>query len=117
MGDGRTITIPDENGNMVKVEATDVRRKDQKAAQQGLESARADDFFIRVGHCTAALHKFLKAYIIDYGLTQEEAIAAVYLMNINNREFAPDDAENWKEYYDGVCKHVWDWFNEHKDES
>lgn len=116
MSEERTITIPDGNGNMVEVAAKSVKRSNTQAAQEGLEHARENDFFLRVGHCTAALHKFLKAYIIDYGLTQEEAIAAVYLMNINNREFPPADAENWKEYYDGVCKHVWDWFQEHKEE-
>jgi len=113
----RTITIPDGEGNMVAVEATDVRQTNSQAAEKGLKNARADDFFIRIGHCTEALHKFLKAYIVDYGLTQEEAIAAVYLMNINNREFAPDGTENWGEYYDGVCKHVWDWFQKHKEEA
>ncbi len=110
------MSIPDGNGNMVNVEAKRVVRKDPKPAEEQLEHTREGDFFMRVGHCTAAMHKFLKAYSIDYGLAQEEAIAAVYLMNINNREFAPDDAENWKEYYDDLCKHVWDWFVEHKEE-
>ncbi|RKY28058.1 MAG: hypothetical protein DRP83_01410 [Planctomycetota bacterium] len=116
MDDERTITIPDGEGNMVQVRATDVRRLDTDAAEKGLEHAREGDFFIRVGHCTEALHKFLKAYIIDYGLTQEEAIAAVYLMNINNREFAPNGTENWPEYYDGLCQTVWKWFQEHKEQ-
>jgi hypothetical protein len=110
----RTITIPDGNGNMVEVKSTKVERKNFEAAEEGLNKEREGDFFMRVGHCTEELHKFLKAYIIDYGLTQEEAIAAVYLMNINNREFAPEGAENWKEYYDDICKHVWDWFKKHK---
>lgn len=110
------ITIPDGNGNMVTIEAQTVRRTNQEAAQEGLDRARKDDFFIRVGQCTEALHKFLKAYIVDYGLTQEEAIAAVYLMNINNREFVPEGVTNWGEYYDGVCRHVWEWFQKHKEE-
>jgi hypothetical protein len=116
MPEERTITLPDGNGNMVKVAATQVKRKNSKAAEEGLENARENDFYIRIGHCTAALHKFLKAYIIDYGLTQEEAIAAVYLMNINNREFSPEGTENWQEYFDGICKGVWDWFCEHKED-
>jgi len=111
-----TITIPDKDGNMVQIDATRVEQKNTDAAEQGLSNARRDDFFIRVGHCTEALHKFLKTYIIDYGLTQEEAIAAVYLMNINNREFAPEKTTNWKEHYDSICQMVWDWFQKHKEE-
>jgi hypothetical protein len=112
----RMMAIPDGDGNMVEVGATAVKRQNPQAAEEGLEHARENDFYMRIGHCTEALHKFLKAYIIDYGLTQEEAIAAVYLMNINNREFPPEGAENWSEYYDDVCKRVWDWFVEHKEE-
>jgi hypothetical protein len=111
----RTIRIPDDQGNFVEVKATDVSRKDLKKAEEGLEKARGDDFFIRVGTCTDALNKFLKAYVVDYGLTLEESISAVYLLNINNREFAPEDAVNWQTFYDGVCKYVWDWFVKNKE--
>lgn len=111
-----TLTVPDKDGNMVEIDAQRVEQQNTEAAEKGLSNARQDDFFIRVGHCTEALHRFLKTYIADYGLTQEEAIAAVYLMNINNREFAPEDAKNWKEYYDSICQVVWDWFQEHNKE-
>ena len=110
----RTIRIPDDKGNFVEIVATEVTRKDPKKAENGLEKARGDDFFIRVGACTDSLNSFLKAYAVDYGLTLEETLASVYLLNINNREFSPENAENWQEYYDGVCKYVWDWFIKNK---
>lgn len=111
----RTILLPDADGNMVAIEGTRVEHTKTEKAQHNLEDVRRDDFFIRVGHCTESLHKFLKAYSVDYGLEMEEALAAVYLMNINNREFAPEGVTNWTEYYDALCVDVWNWFKKNKD--
>jgi len=106
----KDILVPDDKGNFVRVQ-----RQDTEKAESSLEKTRGDDFFIRVGACTQSLDAFLKAYAVDYGLTLEETLASVYLLNLNNREFAPENTENWKEYFDDVCKYTWNWFVKNKE--
>ena len=85
--------------NLQKQEQILVQRQDNREA-----------FFKTVGHCTDSLNQFLRAYGRDYGLSQEEIIAAVYLENLNNREFY----EKGTGSFDEVCKDTYTWFQENK---
>lgn len=109
----RQKRIPDGEGGWKLVEAVgdDVKVDiSQEKVQDRLQKAQEGDFFLRVGECTQSLNKFLEIYANDHDLSPEEVMAAVYLENLNNREFYPGGTEK----YDTICKDIWAWFQENK---
>ena len=113
MNEKRKIRVPDGKGGWKLEDAvgetTKVKLSDEKA-QDRLQHAQEEDFFARVGACTEALNTFLKIYTNDHNLSHEEVMAAIYLENLNNREYYPEGAEK----YDNICKDVHAWFQSNK---
>jgi len=113
MNTPRKVKLPDGKGGWKETETTAdtvTVKTDTKKSQDKLQAAQEKDFFARVGACTAALNRFLEIYRNDHELNDAEAVAAVYLENINNRTFFPAGTAQ----YDKICKDVWDWFQVNK---
>jgi hypothetical protein len=113
MNEKRKVRIPDGKGGWTYAETTEEAKKveyPKEKAQENLQKEQEKDFFSRVGACTDALNNFLKFYVNDNGLSAEEIMAAIYLENLNNREFYPGGTEK----YDNVCKDVYNWFQANK---
>jgi hypothetical protein len=70
----------------------------------------------RVGKTAEAFNRMHLAYANDYQLDPEEIAAAVYLENLNMREFYPTNLGGLKSY-DELCVATWKWFEEQKKKS
>ena len=113
MNTPRKVRMPDGKGGWKETETTMepvTVKTDAKKTQGKLQSAQEEDFFARVGACTAALNRFLEIYRNDHELSDPEIVAAVYLENINNRTYFPEGVKQ----YDKICSDVWDWFQAHR---
>jgi hypothetical protein len=109
----RKERIPDGKGGWKLVDVTGEKKKvsaSPEKIQERLLDAQEKDFFMRVGACTDSLNKYLGLYAKEHNLSPEEIIAAVYLENINNREFFPDGIEK----FNRICEDVWNWFQKNK---
>lgn len=78
-----------------------------------LAEAREKNSWDRIGKAAEAFNKMHQAYATDFGLTEEELSAAVYLENLNMRDFFPPNLGG-PEAYDKLCKATWEWFEEQK---
>jgi hypothetical protein len=107
----KQIRIPDGSGGWKLVDAGTKTVIDQGKAQQSMQQAQEKDFFKRVGGCTEALNRYLKAYAKDHGFSHAEIAASVYLENCNIRAFFPEESGG-TEAFDKTCADVWDWFKE-----
>lgn len=70
----------------------------------------------RVGKAAEAFNRMHLAYANDYKLEPEEIAAAVYLENLNMREFYPTSLGGLPSY-DALCKATWEWFGQQKKKS
>lgn len=104
----KMVRVPDGSGGWTEQEMTEVpgSKLNMEKANKAFTEEQKKSFFIRVGKCAEDLNKFLQLYAKDYDLTGEEVAAAVYLENLNNRQFFPGGVPA----YDALCKGVWDWF-------
>lgn len=105
--------IPDGQGGWKEVEyyKTPVKPANMDKRKEAFDKATEDDFYIRVGRCTEALNKYLRAYAKDIGLTRSEVAAAVYLENCNNKYYFPKE-DGGKEHFEALCQKIWDWFKQ-----
>ena len=110
-----TIDVPTGVGS-VPVDMTrhagqsvDIERS-KKVLAEAQEKASWD----RIAHAAEAFNAMHKAYATDYGLTEEELSAAVYLENLNMRTFFPDNLGG-PESYDKLCEATWAWFEHNKE--
>ena len=113
MNEKRKVRIPDGNGGLIYKETTEEPKTmtlPENKAQNNLQKEQEKDFFARVGACTDYINSSLKFYVDDHALSTEEVIAAVYLENLNHREYYPDGTEK----YDKICKDVYNWFQANK---
>ena len=111
------IDFPDGKGGMRKVEAEPFagQKHDEERAAKAFDKAISESAWIRVGRAAEAFNKFHRAYATEEGLTKEEFMAAVYLENLNMREFTPKE-DGGSEYYDHICKLTWEEFERKKQE-
>lgn len=105
------VRIPTRGGGWVEADAIEHpgQTQDPDKVEEAMAKARERDFFKRVGAFTEAINKYVQMYAADHGLSLEEAVAAVYLENCNNRFYYPED-QGGKERFDQVTKEVWEWF-------
>lgn len=99
--------------------------QDTKGTGKSVNVDRSNKVFIeaqetawweRVGKAAEAFNAMHLAYANDFRLTAEEISAAVYLENLNMREFFPENIGGAKGY-DDLCKAVWHWFEQQKKKS
>jgi hypothetical protein len=95
---------------MIKTEGKSV---DMAKSQKVFLDAQETAWWERVGKATEAFNAMHQSYATDYHLAPEEVAAAVYLENLNMREFYPAELGGIKGY-DDMCKAVWTWFEQQK---
>jgi len=109
----RKEKIPDGRGGWKTIEVNGEKKKvtaTPEKIQERLLQVQEKDFFERVGACTDSLNRYLEVYSKEKMLSPEETIAAVYLENINNREYYPGGIEK----FNRICEDVWNWFQKNK---
>lgn len=93
--------------------ATPGQSVDMSRSKKVFVEAQETAWWERVGKAAESFNAMHQAYALDYHLTPEEIAAAVYLENLNMREFYPADLGGLKGY-DELCKAVWAWFEKQK---
>ena len=101
---------PQTPPNMQRTEGKSV---DMAKSQKVFLDAQETAWWERVGKATEAYNAMHQSYATDYHLAPEEVAAAVYLENLNMREFYPAELGGMKGY-DDLCKAVWTWFEQQK---
>lgn len=104
---GKEMKIPDD---MKRVDGQSV---DMDKSKKVFQEAQENAWWERVGKATEAFNAMHLSYAKDFHITPEEVAAAVYLENLNMREFYPAEMGG-KEGYDELCKAVWSWFEQQK---
>lgn len=108
------VNMPTAAGEVsVAMNAHPGQTVDLKKSQEIMADAQEKAAWERIGRAAEAFNKMHQAYATDYALTPEELSCAVYLENVNMREFFPEDLGGTKGY-DALCKAVWNWFSEQK---
>jgi hypothetical protein len=109
-----TIDVPTGVGSVpVSMEKHAGQSVDITRSNKILAEAAERTSWERIGKATEAFNAMHQAYATDFGLTAEELSAAVYLENLNMREFFPAELGGLKGY-DELCKATWAWFEEQK---
>jgi hypothetical protein len=109
-----TVEFPTATGTIpVQMTKHQGQTVNLERSNKAMAEAREKASWERIGTTTESFNSMHQAYASDYGLTPEELAAAVYLENLNMREFFPEDLGG-KQGYDTLCKAVWEWFEEQK---
>lgn len=112
-----TIEVPTGVGSVpVSMERHPGQSVDIDRSNKILAEAAERTSWERIGKTAEAFNAMHQAYATDFGLTAEELSAAVYLENINMREFYPTDLGG-PNGYDELCKATWEWFKQQKNKA
>lgn len=111
------VDVPTGVGSVpVEMERHDGQSVDIERSNKILAEAKEKAAWERIGKAAESFNAMHQAYATDYGLTEEELSAAVYLENVNMREFYPERLGGPKGY-DDLCKATWDWFQKQKNKA
>ena len=88
---------------------------DEKRQAELLAKKAAEDRQTRIAEAAESFNKYHKLYSQDHHLSPDETAAALFLENLNFREFWPESLGGIEEY-DRITREVYDWFeaNKHK---
>jgi hypothetical protein len=111
------VNVPTGVGDVpVTMQKHDGQSVDIERSKRILAEAQEKTSWERIGQAAEAFNAMHQAYAADYGLTPEELSAAVYLENINMREFFPIELGG-PTGYDNLCKATWAWFETQKNKA
>lgn len=112
-----TVNVPTGVGPVpVTMEKHPGQSVNMERSNKILAEAAEKTSWERIGKAAEAFNAMHQAYATDFGLTAEELSAAVYLENLNMREFYPNELGGRKGY-DDLCKATWEWFENQKNKA
>ena len=103
MPNGEDVEAEKVSGSTANVE------KQQKVLAEEASKAKEE----RILAAAEYFNKMHKVYARDYMLSEDEVVAAMFLENLNCREFYPEELGGTEEY-DRVTSEMFAWFEENK---
>lgn len=96
-----------------KVKVSDGATADKDRQEKEFKTKQAEARTERIGHAAEIFNKYHVAYASEHNLEPDELVAAVFLENLNCREFYPSRLGG-PAGYDQICQQVSDWFQKNK---
>ena len=106
------VTMP--NGEEVPAKRVPGSSADKEKQQKILAEASAKAKTERIGKAAEYFNAMHKAYARDYALSEDEVVAAMFLENLNCREYYPEEHGGTEEF-DRITTDVLAWFDENKE--